>query len=489
MSTITLPAAWREHPVITRAVRVILLLAILQPILAAGVWWLTEDWLFPKLGAPDARAAATERVAGLYAAAAVRLVTTPDVAALTQLVGQATTWPEVVYVGVEDARGRVLAHTDPARVGKIWSEATSTKIRATAGAAHREVAVPIVDAAQKDGPALGRVRLGYIAIGPAETGAIPGGRSTILVIVLAVVAAVPLGALIAYLTNRPAPPPGEAPSQSLESLAQATWSDRERLVAEIRRLKDALGERGADAARLAPALEPAAPAPTADPPPQQAILSVAQAVRTSLTNILGFSKLLLREVDGPLTESQSGDVLNIQRAGVELLRLVSSLSELTRAEAGLMPPHPETVDPQALLHELAADCGPAHSLDMKVECPPDLPMVRADRAHLVQILDTLIMQATVLGGHGEVVLRPRPGPSTLHITVAHPGRAIPDEAVATFFDPFATKESSGARMGLALARTLARLNGGSITVEQPPDHGVVFTVEIPLETDPGPRIP
>jgi signal transduction histidine kinase len=306
-----------------------------------------------------------------------------------------------------------------------------------------------------------------------------------------VVAAVPLGALLAYLTDRPAAPPAEPPSQSLESLAQATWSDRERLVAEIRHLKETLAERASDPARAPLALAPSAPVAPAAAMQEPAILSVAQAVRTSLTNILGFSKLLLREADGPLTESQSADVLSIQRAGVELLRLVAGLSELGRAEAGLMPLHPEPVDPRALLHELAADCGSAHSLDIKVECPPDLapdlPLVRADRGHLVQILHTLIMQATTLDGHGEVALRPRASASMLHITVAHPGRTIPEDAVAAFFDPFAGKESNGTRVGLALARALARLNGGGVAVAQPPDEGVVFTVDIPLETDAAPR--
>jgi signal transduction histidine kinase len=491
VSAISLSAAWRDRPLVTRAVRVILLLAILQAIVAAGAWWLTEDWLFPKGAPSDVPAAATERLADLYAAAAVRLVAASDAAALAQLVKRAAAWPEVVYVGVEDAQGRVLAHTDPARVGTIWYEVTSTKIRAAAGAAHREVAVPIVDAAQKDGPALGRIRLGYIALGGAATnGGLAGGHGSILVVTLAVAAAVPLGALIAYVTNRPAAASAEAPSQSLESLAQATWSDRERLVAEIRRLKESLAEHAPDPGRLEPA--PALPAPAAPPAPagamqEPAILSVAQAVRTSLTNILGFSKLLLRETDGSLTESQSADVLSIQRAGVELLRLVAGLSELSRAEAGLMPVQPEPVDPRALLHELAADCGSAHSLDIKVECPPDLPMVRADRGHLVQILHTLIMQATALDGHGEVTLRPRTDASTLHITVAHPGRAIPEDAVATFFEPFAGKESSGTRVGLALARALARLNGGGVGVAQPPGEGVVFTVDIPLETDAAPR--
>ncbi|MGH2625642.1 MAG: hypothetical protein ACRDHY_03200 [Anaerolineales bacterium] len=106
-----------------RAVKVIVLLAILQGVLAGGLWWLSDEWLSPKRVALDLHAPATvvERLADLYAAAAVRFVLTADHTALAHLVRRAATWPEVVYVGVEDARGKVLAHTDPARVGKIRS--------------------------------------------------------------------------------------------------------------------------------------------------------------------------------------------------------------------------------------------------------------------------------------------------------------------------------------------------------------------------------
>ena len=460
-----------------RAVKVTVLLAMLQGILAVGLWWLSDEWPSPKVGALDPHAPATgvERLADLYAAAAARFVITADHAPLAHLVKRAATWPEVVYVGVEDAQGRVLAHTDPGRIGKVWSEAISTRIRATAGAAHREVAVPVLDPGQKDGPPVGLVRFGYITIVPIAS----GRTSVVPFLVVAMVAAIPLGGLVIAFTRPPARRPGETLSQPLENML--AWADRERFVAEVKRLKVALDERDAEVARLPKAVAPAAAANTIEPSHQRAIMSITHAVRTSLTNILGFSKLLLRELEGPLTETQTADVLNIQRAGTELLAFVTALSELNRAEAGQVTLQPEAVDAKALLHELAAECGLAHSLDMKVECPAELPIVRTDRTHLVQILHTLITQATVLSGHGEVVLRPGSNGTTVHIAVAHPGRVISDEDMATIFDPFASKETSGGRVGLTLARSLAILNGGSIAVESQPGNGVVFTLTVPME--------
>lgn len=316
-----------------------------------------------------------------------------------------------------------------------------------------------------------------------------GRTSVVPFLLIAMVAALPLGGLLIAFTKLPVRRASEARSQPLENLL--AWADRERFVTEVQRLKVALDERDAEVARLTPAVEPAAVAPaalassppssTSDPSHQRAIVSITHAVRTSLTNILGFSKLLLRELDGPLTATQTADVLNIQRAGAELLTFVTALSELNRVEAGQVKLQPEAVDAKVLLHELAAECGMAHSLDMKVECPAELPIVRADRTHLVQILHTLITQATALSGHGEVVLRPRSNGTTVLIAVAHPGRVISEEDLATIFDPFASKETSGGRVGLTLARSLAILNGGSIAVESQPGTGVVFTLTVPME--------
>jgi signal transduction histidine kinase len=241
-------------------------------------------------------------------------------------------------------------------------------------------------------------------------------------------------------------------------------------VTEVQRLKVVLAERDAQVARLTKN--------SIDPSHQRAILSITHAVRTSLSNILGFSKLLLRELDGALTETQTADVLNIQRAGTELLAFVTALSELNRAESGHIQIQPEVVDARALLNELASEYRSVHSLDITVECPAEFPMVRTDRTHLGQILRTLTMQASTMSGHGEIVLRPRSNGKTANISVAYPGRIISDEDMATMF---AAKDASGGRIGLTLARSLAILNGGNIGVESQPGHGVVFTLTVPIE--------
>ena len=447
-----------------RAVKVTGLLVILQAILVVGLWWLSEEWLTPKVPT------GIERVADLYAAAAGRFMIATDQRALDLLVRQATTWPEIVYVGVEDAHGTVLAHTDPARVGRIWNEAMPTRIRSRTGAPPREIAVLILNPDLKVGPPVGWVRLGYITIDDGAIVPSALAQGVVPFLVITVVATIPLGWLVIALAKPSGQRPSEPPGPPLETLAQVAWATHGQFVTEVQRLKVVLAERDAQVARLTKN--------SIDPSHQRAILSITHAVRTSLSNILGFSKLLLRELDGTLTETQTADVLNIQRAGTELLAFVTALSELNRVEAGQIQIQPEAVDVKTLLNELAAEYRSVHSLDIKVECPAEFPMVRTDRTHLGQILRTLAMQASTMSGHGEIVLRPRSNGKTANISVAYPGRIISTEDMATMF---ASKEASGGRIGLTLARSLAIINGGNIDVESQPGHGVVFTLTVPIE--------
>jgi signal transduction histidine kinase len=470
--TIATALSFCTSPAVTRALKVTALLASLQAILVVGLWWLSEEWLMPTIPTR------LERIADRYAAAAGRFMPATDQRALNLLVKQGAAWPEIAYVGVEDALGLVLAHTDPTRVGRIWNEVMPTGVRSMAGVPLREIAVPILDPDQKVGPPVGRVRLGYRTIDDRSIVAGALAHSSVVpFLVVTVVATIPLGLLVIALGK----PSGQRPSMPLETLAQVAWTNQGHFVTEVQRLEVVLAEREAQVALLTEAVEHAARSRSVDPSHQRAILSITRAVRASLSNILGFSKLLLRELDGQLTDAQTADVLNIQRAGADLLSFVSALSELNRAEAGEILIEPEAVDARTLLTELAAEYGSAHSLDIKVECPAELPMVRADRAHLGQILHALIMQATSPSGDGEVVLRPRSNGATVDIAVTYPGRVISDDDMATIFDPYHSKETNTGRVGLTLARSLAILNGGGLAVENQPGQGVVLTLTVPTE--------
>src|SRR5262245_37933554 len=139
-----------------------------------SVWW-----VLPPAGAGSAPTAArieppivtatstaVERLAELVANAAFRAVITHDYAGLNELVKRASTWPEVVYLSVHDAQGKVLAQARPAGGEAAPSVAGAPSADAAREASaprelFQEVTAPIAGPDAGAAPAVGQVRLGY----------------------------------------------------------------------------------------------------------------------------------------------------------------------------------------------------------------------------------------------------------------------------------------------------------------------------------------
>jgi signal transduction histidine kinase len=167
-------------------------------------------------------------------------------------------------------------------------------------------------------------------------------------------------------------------------------------------------------------------------------------------------------------------------AGERLLVFVNDLHDLSRAEAKALVLEPEAVDVESALRQAAREGAerPQRQLsDFLVAAEPGLPLVLADRARLAQILDALVQ----CGGAAETVLSARPAGKFVALGVAHPDLTVADGT--RLFDPLAANGEDGAtRVRLALARSLATLSGGELTVTAGEVTGAVFTLTLPAAT-------
>ena len=68
------------------------------------------------------------------------------------------------------------------------------------------------------------------------------------------------------------------------------------------------------------------------------------------------------------------------------------------------------------------------------------------------------------------------------MTVSDTGPGIPPENLNRIFEPLFTTRSRGIGLGLAVSRTLAQANGGSLTVRSEPGRGATFTLTLPAAT-------
>ncbi len=495
---------------------------------------------------------ATQRLAEVYANDAFRYVITHDYAALNVIIRQTANWPELVYVSVEDAQGRILAHSDPARVGQTWSAEMGRGIRTTVKVPYEEVVAVMTDPsgdARTKGP-IGRVRLGFITDAAPETAASRPSSFLWVALASALVLAFPMAFVAIRLINRQ-PPPAEAEPEQVTRLLrdlketateaqrlrteqtrhadEMTRLQRERaaLSEEVRRLEqqiegdlaaDAmvleqgrelaealrteLDHRTAEAAALRTELDRQFQAVPAMPPPAgaaeseleggeaarhaqyRAVGHIGQVFRHSLTTILGFSRLLLRSVDGSLNARQRTDVENIQRAGDELLSFINTMSELARADLGSLPCRRETAPLGGLLVQAAQTPDVATAVKLMID-PEDSGSVEADPRHMARALHLLLQYAVSDAQGGSVVVTTRSRAGVASVEIAYPrGPLAPDE-LHRLFDPFtlaggpAGANDTG-RVRLALARSLIRLNGGQLSVEAG-DSAVTFSLTLPQD--------
>jgi signal transduction histidine kinase len=215
--------------------------------------------------------------------------------------------------------------------------------------------------------------------------------------------------------------------------------------------------------------------------------NVSHEFRTPLTLMLGPLHDLLAQ-DG--TDPGERELLTIaHRNGQRLLKLVNSLLDFSRIEAGRMQAEFEPVDLAAFTAELASVFRAAvekAGMRLVIDCPPLPEPVWVDRDMWEKIVLNLVSNAFkyTLEGEIEVALRAEGGAAVL--TVRDTGTGIPESELPNLFNRFYRVEGArgrtheGTGIGLALVQELAKLNGGTVGVDSVFGLGSTFTVTVPF---------
>ena len=215
--------------------------------------------------------------------------------------------------------------------------------------------------------------------------------------------------------------------------------------------------------------------------------NVSHEFRTPLTLMLGPIEAARTD---PATPSQVRAGLELaQRNSLRLLKLVNSLLDFSRIEAGRLQASFESVDAALFTRDLASNFRSAMEsagIAFEVDCQPIDEPVFLDREMWEKIVLNLLSNAFKFTFEGTVALRLRREGAELALEVADTGVGIPDHEIPRLFERFHRVESAkgrtqeGSGIGLALVYELAKLHGGHIEVSSTLGQGTTFRVRVPL---------
>ena len=217
--------------------------------------------------------------------------------------------------------------------------------------------------------------------------------------------------------------------------------------------------------------------------------NISHEFRTPLTLILG-PVAELRAGDSGLDDRARHELELVHRNGLRLAKLVNTLLDFSRIQAGRMQARFEPVDLGAVTADLASVFRSAvdrAGLVFDVDCPTLDAPVYVDRDMWEKVMLNLLSNALKFTFEGSIAVRVRGGDDAT-ITVSDTGIGIPEAELPRLFERFhriqtaRARSTEGSGIGLALVKELVMLHGGTITADAREGRGSEFTIRLPFGT-------
>jgi PAS domain S-box-containing protein len=220
--------------------------------------------------------------------------------------------------------------------------------------------------------------------------------------------------------------------------------------------------------------------------------NVSHEFRTPLTLMIGPLEDLLASSDSALPEAVAATLDVAHRNSLRLLKLVNTLLDFSRIEAGRIDANYEPTDLAASTAELASVFRSAiekADLRLVVDCAPLPHPVYVDRDMWEKIVLNLLSNAFKYTFEGAITVGLRWRGERVELCIADTGIGIPERDLPRVFERFhrvkdargRTHEGTG--IGLALVQELARLHGGAVSVQSKEGRGSTFVVSIRTGTE------
>uniref|UniRef100_A0A7C4AJT2 histidine kinase n=1 Tax=Thermodesulfovibrio aggregans TaxID=86166 RepID=A0A7C4AJT2_9BACT len=240
------------------------------------------------------------------------------------------------------------------------------------------------------------------------------------------------------------------------------------------------------------------------------IANMSHELRTPMNAIIGYTDLLLDEVDGPLNDDQKASLKKVAANARHLLQLINDVLDISKIESGKIELRTGELDLKELIDGIMVTFEPLiakKGLTFSINIENGAEKLYADYDKAKQILINLISNAVKFTHQGGITINARVSergkdregnPQFIEISVADTGIGIKREDLDRIFDKFAqadistTRQYEGTGLGLSIVRGLVALHKGMVWVESEVGKGSTFYVLLPFKREvfeqPGPVI-
>jgi signal transduction histidine kinase/CheY-like chemotaxis protein/PAS domain-containing protein len=234
----------------------------------------------------------------------------------------------------------------------------------------------------------------------------------------------------------------------------------------------------------------------------QFLANMSHELRTPLNSIIGFSRVILKGIDGHITDLQQQDLTAIYNSGQHLLGLINDVLDLAKIEAGKIDLSFDDVNIADIITSvMSTTSGLVKDKSIKLvrNVHGDLPSVRADPIRIRQVLLNLLSNAAKFTDDGQITVdalvdHNEDGRAELVVSVTDTGPGISEEDQTKLFQRFSqvddspTRKTGGSGLGLSISQQLIQMHGGRIGVHSTVGQGSTFYFTLPIDHDEGEAI-
>jgi signal transduction histidine kinase len=222
------------------------------------------------------------------------------------------------------------------------------------------------------------------------------------------------------------------------------------------------------------------------------LASMSHELRTPLNAVINFTHFVIDGDTGPVNEQQTELLTQVVNSGKHLLNLINDVLDMSKIEAGSLVLFIEdNIDLNALLHN-AVSTGRSllanKPVRLHIDIEDNLPLVRADRQRILQILLNIVSNACKFTEEGEIRVTALQANKEIVISIADTGPGIAPEDKAMVFEAFkqtttGLRQGGGTGLGMPIARSLAEAHGGRLWLESEFGKGATFYIALPIKSE------